>query len=178
MYTGKNNITNLGTIFSWNNSTSTEAYPGSCGQVRGSSDGLFPPGKTSQSNIISLFSTDLCRALHFVKHGQAELHGIPVNTFHLSTNNFANSSICPDNHCYNNNLPTGVQVSYPILYFCIQYLQFRMSPSARLTLLSLYPDLIFTWQTISTKTSSSMVLRLRKGLMTALFGLSQHLLSP
>ena len=119
MYTGKNNITHLGTIFSWNNSTRTGAYPGSCGQVMGSSDGLFPPGKTSHSNMISLFSTDLCRALHFVKHGQAEVHGIPVNTFHLVTNNFANSSLCPDNHCYNNNLPTGVQVSYPILLYTV-----------------------------------------------------------
>ena len=113
MHTGKNNISHLGTIYSWNNSTRTGAYPGSCGQVRGSSDGLFPPGKTSHSNTISLFSTDLCRPLHFVKHGQAELHGIPVNTFHLATNNFANTSVCPDNHCYNNNLPTGVQVGYP-----------------------------------------------------------------
>ena len=108
MYTGKNNINNLGTIYSWNNSPRTDAYPGSCGQVRGSSDGLFPPGKTAHSNTISLFSTDLCRPLHFVKHGQAELHGIPVNTFHLATNNFANTSVCPHNHCYNNNLPTGL----------------------------------------------------------------------
>ena len=113
MYTGKNNINNLGTIFSWNNSTNTGAYPGSCGEVRGSSDGLFPPDKTAHSSTISLFSTDLCRPLHFVKHGQAEMHGIPVNTFHLATNNFANTSVCPDNHCYHNDLPTGVQVGSP-----------------------------------------------------------------
>jgi len=112
MYTGKNNISQLGRISAWNNSTLTSAYPGECGKIGGSSDGLFPPGETSSSNIISIFSTDLCRPLHFARSGTEKVHGIPVNTFALAQHNFANSSVCPDNSCYNNNLPTGVQVKY------------------------------------------------------------------
>ena len=35
--------------------------PGRCGEVRGSADGLFPPGMSKTSDIIAIFSTDLCR---------------------------------------------------------------------------------------------------------------------
>jgi len=109
MHTGQNDMMLLGKIASWNNSTRTEAYPGECGRVSGSSDGLFSPGETSFSDSISIFSTDMCRPLHFTRSEKQELHGIPVNTFELSHSNFANSSVCPGNSCYNNNIPSGVQ---------------------------------------------------------------------
>ena len=35
--------------------------PGRCGVVQGSADGLFPPGISKTSDIIAIFSTDLCR---------------------------------------------------------------------------------------------------------------------
>merc|ERR1711892_595849 len=109
MHTGQNDMMLLGKIASWNNSTQTEAYSGECGRVSGSSDGLFSPGETSFSDSISIFSTDMCRPLHFTRSEKQELHGIPVNTFELSHSNFANSSVCPGNSCYNNNIPSGVQ---------------------------------------------------------------------
>ena len=80
-------------------------------KVRGSADGLFPPGLAHISDSISMFSTDLCRPLTFSKSGEASLHGVPVTTFDLAADNFANSSVCPDNKCYQNNIPTGVQVT-------------------------------------------------------------------
>ena len=112
MYTGVEDISELGKIHSWNRRTRTDSFPGSCGEVRGSSDGLFPPGLTSSSSNISIFSTDLCRPLHFTKSGLQDVHGITAQTFDLDQNNFANSSVCRDNWCYNNNLPTGVQVCH------------------------------------------------------------------
>ena len=102
----------LGKIASWNKRTRTEAYSGDCGLVRGSSDGLFPPGLTSSTDSISIFSTDLCRPLHFTRSGMREVHGIPVEKFDLAATNFANSSVCAENVCYNNNIPSGVQVLY------------------------------------------------------------------
>ena len=61
METGVSDISHLGRIQTWNHSNRTEAYPGSCGQVRGSADGLFPPGTAFQTDTISIYSTDLCR---------------------------------------------------------------------------------------------------------------------
>ena len=81
-------------------------------KVKGSADGLFPPGISHFSDSIQFYSTDLCRPLTFSKSGEDSLHGISVTTFDLSVDNFANSSVCPDNKCYNNNIPNGVQVTF------------------------------------------------------------------
>jgi len=42
------------------------------------------------------------------------MHGIQADRFQLSPTVFANSTECPGNHCYNNNLPTGVQVGFQL----------------------------------------------------------------
>jgi len=109
MHTGSDDISLLGSIVSWNRKNRTDAFPGECGVVKGSSDGLFPPGLTSNKDTISIFSTDLCRPLHFIKEATQDVHGIPVEKFNLAPENFANSSVCEENSCYNNNIPTGVQ---------------------------------------------------------------------
>ena len=111
MHTGAGDMALLGRVASWNKNTRTEAYPGDCGLVRGSSDGLFPPGLTSTTDSISIFSTDLCRQLHFTRSSIQDVHGIQVEKFELAASNFANSSVCAENSCYNNNIPSGVQVS-------------------------------------------------------------------
>ena len=111
MFTGEDDIENLGKIVSWDGSETTDAFEGECGKVRGSADGLFPPGIAAVSDTISMFSTDLCRPLHFSKSGEQALHGIPVTTFDLMASNFANSTVCSDNQCYQNNVPNGVQVN-------------------------------------------------------------------
>ena len=110
MRTGEESIERLGEIVSWNGENRTEAYGGECGRVRGSAEGLFPPGVAEMTDSLSFYSTDLCRPLLFTKSGPSSVHGIPVTKFQLDPSNFANSSSCPDNKCYNNNLPTGVQV--------------------------------------------------------------------
>ena len=110
MSTGEGDIDKLGQIVSWNNQNRTDAYEGECGAVRGSADGLFPPGIAAITDTLSLYSTDLCRPIHFTKSGAQTMHGISVTTFDLDSNNFANTTVCPDNECYQNNIPNGVQV--------------------------------------------------------------------
>ena len=110
MRTGQDDIASLGKIVSWNQANTTQAFQGDCSKLRGSAEGLFPPGLAQTSNSISIYSADLCRPLHFTKTGKNSIHGIPVTTFELDPTNFANSTNCTDNQCYNNNLPTGVQV--------------------------------------------------------------------
>ena len=110
MHTGSDDMELLGKIGTWNKNTRISAYQGVCGLVKGSSGGLFPPGLSSSTDIISIFSTDLCRPLHFSKSSVQDIHGIPVQKFELAATNFANSSVCAGNACYINNLPSGVQV--------------------------------------------------------------------
>ena len=109
MHTGDKNASLLGTISTWNRRTRSDAYPGHCGLVSGSSDGLLPPGFTSTSATFSIFSTDLCRPLHFDLAYSSQVHNIPVQVFKLDDKNFANGTVCESNRCYNNNLPSGVQ---------------------------------------------------------------------
>ena len=91
-------------------------------QVRGSADGLFPPGISHLTDSIQFYATDLCRPLTFSRSGEDSLHGISVTKFELSEHNFANSSTCPDNKCYNNNIPSGVQVTTDPVYELFQIL--------------------------------------------------------
>jgi len=109
MFTGEDDIEKLGEIVSWNHENKTDAFTGECGKVRGSADGLFPPGIASITDTLSIYSTDLCRPIHFSKAGEHSMHGIPVTTFELDSSNFANTTVCPDNECYQNNIPNGVQ---------------------------------------------------------------------
>ena len=111
MFTGEEDIARLGEVASWQGSDTTAAYDGECGRVRGSADGLFPPGAAHVSDTLQLFSTDLCRPLTLAKAGSGSLHGVSVAKYELSKENFANGTVCPSNSCYHNNLPSGVQVT-------------------------------------------------------------------
>ena len=60
MATGEEELERLGEIVSWDGEDST-LYPGHCAPVRGSAEGLLPPGLLSSSNF-SIWSTDTCRS--------------------------------------------------------------------------------------------------------------------
>ena len=118
MFTGEEDIARLGEVASWQGSDTTAAYDGECGRVRGSADGLFPPGAAHVSDTLQLFSTDLCRPLTLAKAGSGSLHGVSVAKYELSKENFANGTVCPSNSCYHNNLPSGVQVTTTRSFIC------------------------------------------------------------
>jgi len=109
MHTGQNDIEKLGQIASWNRSNKTEAFNGACGQVTGSSDGLFAPGLLKRATEFDIWSTDSCRKLTFTRDGKQVKHGIEVDRFKLADTVFDNGTVCEDNLCYGNHLPTGVQ---------------------------------------------------------------------
>jgi len=109
MYTGEDDITRLGEISSWNYKDSTDAFPGECGKLRGSSDGLFAPGKLASQETFQIFSTDICRPLDFERNSEERVHGIKAWKYELAKDVFNNHTNCPDKTCYNNYLPNGVQ---------------------------------------------------------------------
>ena len=94
MFTGEKDINKLGDIKSWNGKTRTEAFPGTCGQVRGSADGLLAPGKLKDLNSFEIWSTDTCRTFTFQREGTTAKHGISVDKFKLSDDIFANGTLC------------------------------------------------------------------------------------
>jgi len=109
MHTGQGDMERLGQIVSWNQNNQTDAFRGRCGQVTGSADGLFAPGLLKKKESFSLWSTDACRQLSFSRLGSDEVSGVTVTKFQLDDDVFANGTVCNENSCYENNLPTGVQ---------------------------------------------------------------------
>lgn len=109
MHTGEGDISRLGDIVTWNGKNRTHAYPGPCGQLSGSADGLLTPGKLMYGDRFDMWSTDICRKLTFERIGKTTRHGISVQKFSLSDQIFDNGTVCKENKCYHNDLPTGVQ---------------------------------------------------------------------
>ena len=60
MATGEVEVDRVGEIVSWNGEETTQ-YPGDCGVLRGSAEGLLPPGILASSNF-SIWSTQTCRS--------------------------------------------------------------------------------------------------------------------
>jgi CD36 family len=67
MYTGEDDISKLGQIDTWNGRKRTAAFPGECGQLTGSTDGLLAPGYLAVRDEFQIWSTDSCRPLTFVR---------------------------------------------------------------------------------------------------------------
>jgi hypothetical protein len=67
MHTGEDDIALLGRVATWNGRTRTAAFPGECGRLRGSSDGLLAPGYLAMRDEFQIWSTDSCRPLTFVR---------------------------------------------------------------------------------------------------------------
>ena len=61
MHTGEGDMDRLGDIVTWNGRNRTHAYPGPCGALTGSADGLLAPGKLKTGDKFDIWSTDTCR---------------------------------------------------------------------------------------------------------------------
>ena len=62
MHTGEGDMDRLGDIVTWNGRNRTHAYPGPCGALTGSADGLLAPGKLMTMDKFDIWSTDTCRS--------------------------------------------------------------------------------------------------------------------
>ena len=61
MFTGENNILDVGQISEWNfmSHANESVYPDYCGQLNGSAGEFFPPGR--DKTYVDFFTPDLCR---------------------------------------------------------------------------------------------------------------------
>lgn len=60
MKTGAGGLDSLGNIDRWNYNSTTTAYPGPCGKVKGSSGELWPINTAAKQHA-EIFVTDICR---------------------------------------------------------------------------------------------------------------------
>lgn len=68
MYTGTDDVKNLGLLYSWNNKHKTNFYRDNCSLVQGTSGELWPP--LNASNPVTLYSSDICRSISLVPSGK------------------------------------------------------------------------------------------------------------
>ncbi|XP_046663676.1 protein croquemort-like [Homalodisca vitripennis] len=108
--TGVSDMSKLGTVHAWNNKKDTGFFSGSCGEVRGFSGDLFPPGLIGKETRLELFSQDLCRTLPFQYSNEEEVHGLQGHKFIGRTDFVDSESRDEDNSCFCNGecLPSGL----------------------------------------------------------------------
>ncbi|XP_054264335.1 protein peste-like isoform X2 [Macrosteles quadrilineatus] len=100
--TGEKDISQLGVIKSWNGKINSGFYSGKCGEIKGFTGDLFPPGYVGRDTRLNLFSQDLCRTLPFDYTGNAEVEGIQGLRYTAGLHLIDNGSLDPDNSCYCN----------------------------------------------------------------------------
>lgn len=74
MYTGVDDISNLGILHSWNYEHETKYYRDECSVVEGTTGELFPP--LNIKNDLSVFATDVCRSVNIVPDGEYSSYDI------------------------------------------------------------------------------------------------------
>lgn len=77
MYTGQQNMSNLGNLHTWNYDSHTSFFDDKCADVVGNTGELLPP--LVDSSTLSVFATDLCR---YVETKSCHLH----QQYHVSMN--------------------------------------------------------------------------------------------
>jgi len=108
IHTGSDGIENLGRIGAVNYTDHSQFFEGSCGQYNGSVD-FFPPYLGTRHKEYA-FNVDLCRTLELTSTGETEkFYGTSGNVYVQDANLFANSTVNPDNKCFENEeIPSGL----------------------------------------------------------------------
>ena len=117
-HTGELDYFLVNKVHTFNGQTRTH-FSGKCGQIHGSADGFYPSFTTGRSQrsvrympeSLDLFSHQACRSITYLRSDKpTEKHyGLSTHEYQLDPMTFANGSVYPNNECYDNNLPTGVQ---------------------------------------------------------------------
>lgn len=111
MYTGADQSSKTGAIHTWNYANRTN-YESTCGEIRGSAGGFYPPKSLAHTGgeTLQLYAHDLCRTLTYrTSKRQENHHDLQGIVYELPTTTFANATVHPENWCFHNDLPTGLQ---------------------------------------------------------------------
>ncbi|CAG2064809.1 unnamed protein product, partial [Timema podura] len=98
MYTGTDDLSKLGMMYSWNYEHQSHYYKESCGLVRGTTGEICAPVKDMAT--LDLFSSDICGSLTLKKVGELETMGITGSKFEADASIFDNGTLYPSQTCY------------------------------------------------------------------------------
>ncbi|XP_073972730.1 protein croquemort-like [Rhodnius prolixus] len=104
MKTGAGGLDSLGNIDRWNFNSTTTAYPGPCGKVKGSSGELWPINTAAKQHA-EIFVTDICSSLKLKEDGEDVINYVKGSRFTADSLIFDNGIQDPNNMCYCSKLP-------------------------------------------------------------------------
>ncbi|EDW64458.2 uncharacterized protein Dvir_GJ17481 [Drosophila virilis] len=130
MFTGADDISKMGQIYSWNNKTHTGAFDGACGKVMGSMGEFFPPNLSTNDSVY-LYMPKMCRAVPLDFTETISVHGVTAYKFSGTRHAVDNGTMYPDTSCLcvdgkcqpagvinvgRCNFNTSIYMSYPHFY--------------------------------------------------------------
>jgi scavenger receptor class B protein 1 len=80
IHTGVEDILKIGEVKNWNFYEQTPYYEGECGRIRGSGGDFFP-GSIDKSQIVSLFSPEMCRVVDLDFEEELDINGVKAFKF-------------------------------------------------------------------------------------------------
>lgn len=99
MYTGEDDIKNLGLLQLWNGQSEDAAYPGECGKIQGTTGELWPP-ETDRTKSLQMFVGDVCRAIKLKYEGEAVKYNVKVQRYVADESVLDNGDKYPEAACY------------------------------------------------------------------------------
>ncbi|XP_063164166.1 platelet glycoprotein 4-like [Candoia aspera] len=99
IYSGKDDISKKGIIFTFNNSRTIKYWPSYCGMVNGTDGASFAPF-VKRSEVLSFFSSDICRSLYGTYDSDQTVKDILLYRFIIPPSAFASPLSNPDNKCF------------------------------------------------------------------------------
>nr|CAD7408340.1 unnamed protein product [Timema poppensis] len=98
MYTGTDDLSKLGMMYSWNYEHQSHYYKESCGLVHGTTGEICAPVKGMET--LAVFSPDVCGSLTLKKVGELETMGITGSKFEADASILDNGTLYPSQACY------------------------------------------------------------------------------
>jgi scavenger receptor class B, member 1 len=100
MFTGETDINKLGVLELWNDKNKTHLYRGACDNVLGTSGELWPPIPENTKPPLTVFATDVCRAVTVKYDSEDEKFGIKGYKWVGDDSVFDNGKKYPEMACY------------------------------------------------------------------------------
>ncbi|XP_055375789.1 protein peste-like [Condylostylus longicornis] len=99
VYTGEEDIGNVGQMYTWNYKTHSGFFPDQCGMINGSGGEFYPP-KLKIGGSISLFTPDMCRSLTLDYVETTTVYGIEGYKYSGGLRSVDNGTQYPENRCF------------------------------------------------------------------------------
>lgn len=100
MFTGENNIRDLGVLQLWNDDNKVNLFRGKCDYVVGTTGELLPPIKDGQKPPLDVFATDVCRTVRIKYDSNYEAFGIKGYQWVGDDSVFDNGVKYPEMSCF------------------------------------------------------------------------------